>query len=125
MTQELWVPGPLPGQNEIIKAAKSGRGKGNAYARMKSQWSATVQAQARSQRLQKVPGRVSIDLYWVEPTRKRDPDNVHAAVKFVLDGLVAAGLIDSDAQRTISRITHHPIEIHREPGVAVVIEESI
>lgn len=129
MTQSFWILGPLPSLNDIIKSAKSGRGKGNAYSRMKAEWTDHVCVDARSKRLRPEPGRVNVILTWREKRRNRDPDNVHAAVKFILDGLVKAQVLKCDTARTIARIDHRPIEYvdewHREPGVTVTLEAAL
>jgi hypothetical protein len=118
----LFVPGPLPGMNETIDAAKSGRGKGNAYARLKRSWTGTVCLLARAARLPKC-NRVRMRFLWWEPNRRRDPDNIAAARKYVLDGLVLAGVLPNDGWDQISSWTdefgHGPEE---KPGVYVFID---
>lgn len=95
MTQELWVPGPLPGMNEVIAAAKGSGGRGRAYAAMKADWTDRIFWLAKAAKLQPV-GPVVFEFTWFEATRKRDPDNVSAAKKFILDGLVKAGVLQGD-----------------------------
>lgn len=46
-------------------------------------------------------GPVIVRFLWVESTRRRDLDNIAFAKKFVLDGLVAAGVLDGDSQRYV------------------------
>jgi len=121
MSAEVFVPGPLPGMNEIIAAAKSGRGKGNAYSRMKKQWGETVWALAKSARLPKCEGPVSVLFCWREKDRRRDIDNVAAAAKFILDGLVKAGVIANDNQQTVFSIEHRFTVDKRKPGVLVIV----
>lgn len=122
MTQSVFIPGPLPGQNEIIDAAKSGRGKRNAYSRMKAMWSGVVAAHARSARLKPMASPVSVEFTWMEPNARRDPDNIHAGAKFCLDGLVEAKVLAGDGQKHISRILHGPIKVGYGPGVIVTLE---
>lgn len=121
----LWVPGPLPGMNELIAAAKGSGGRGAGYARLKRQWTETVWALAKASRIDK-PGpferRVFISWEWVERDKRRDPDNVAAGGrKLVLDGLVAAGVLAGDGWRHIDawrdRWTVNP----ERPGVGVTI----
>ena len=122
-TAFFWVPGPLPGLNEIIAAAKSGRGSANAYHRVKKQWTNTVAVQCLSAGLRRQPfkGPVRICLDWIEPNRRRDRDNVSCGAKFVIDGLVAAGVISSDGWNTLySIVTTWAVDKNR-PGVAVTI----
>ncbi len=127
MTRAFFVPGPLPGLNEIIAACKSGRGKQNAYARMKSEWSGIVAAHARSQRIPCMD-HVTITLHWYERRvgrkRGRDPDNIMAAVKFVLDGLVDAGVLADDGVDDVRAIRHEWTFGLVTPGVQVAIESQ-
>lgn len=94
--QRLWIPGPLPGLNELIGAAKGFGGKGIGYAKLKESWTTAVWAHAKNARLARVE-RVKLQFLWVEKNRKRDPDNVAAGGrKLVLDGLVKAGVLPGD-----------------------------
>lgn len=124
MNASVFIPGPLPGMNEIIAAAKSGRGKGNAYSRMKKQWGEVVWAFAKSARLARVEGPVSVRMCWREKDARRDIDNVAAAAKFVLDGLVKAGVIANDNQATVIALEHIFTVDKAKPGVLVSVDPA-
>jgi len=97
MTQSLWIAGPLPGVNELLAAAKSGHGRGNAYSRLKAEWKTTVHYLAIHARLRPHTGPVKIAFDWIERNRRRDPDNfTGGGRKLILDGLVAAGVLQND-----------------------------
>jgi hypothetical protein len=101
----LWVPGPLPGLNELIAAAKGSGGRGMGYAKLKRQWTDTVFALARCARIHK-PGpferSVLLTFDWVEQDKRRDPDNVAAGGrKLILDGLVKAGVLSGDGWKHV------------------------
>jgi hypothetical protein len=101
----IWIDGPLPGMNEMIAAAKGSRGKGLAYSRMKKEWTDRVWAISKSTGINKPAAfdrPVSLQFVWVERDKKRDPDNVTAARKFILDGLVNAGVLQGDGWRWIN-----------------------
>src|SRR5690554_2752765 len=113
-------PGRLPGLNEIIKAAKKGRGKYQPYAIMKEQYTSEIGWLAK-----KLPryNRVDITITWHEPNLRRDPDNITAGQKFILDGLVAGGVIKDDSQRYVNSILHN-FEVDREnPRVEIEVQE--
>lgn len=114
------IPGRLPGLNEIIDAAKQGKGKYQPYAIMKVEYTGIIAWLAK-----KLPRykRVNITITWYEPNGKRDPDNIMAGQKFILDGLVMAGVIPNDTRKHINSIKHIP-EIDRvNPRVEVELEE--
>lgn len=120
MTQVLWIPGQMPGINELLAAAKSGRGRGNAYARIKNQWTTTVWALAKSRCLVPMATPVRIGFLWVEKDRRRDPDNVAGGGrKLVLDGLVKAGVISDDGADEIRSWTDTFAVDKKSPGVRV------
>jgi len=121
---KLWVSGPLPGLNDLLAAAKSGRGKGNAYGRLKAQWTEAIVLLARAARIGRVASPVRLRFRWIEATRKRDPDNVAAAGrKLVLDGLVEAGVLAGDGWAHVLGWVD-TFEIGPRPGVEVSIEPA-
>ncbi|NLY47586.1 MAG: RusA family crossover junction endodeoxyribonuclease, partial [Clostridiales bacterium] len=61
---------------------------------------------------------------WFEPDRRRDPDNIMAGQKFILDGLVAAGAIPNDSQKHIKGIVHRFKVDRKEPRVEVEIIDT-
>lgn len=97
------IPGRLPGLNDIIDAAKQGKGKYQPYNDMKLEYTSAVAWLAR-----KLPKYEKIELVitWYEPNRRRDPDNITGGQKFICDGLVQAGIIPDDSQRYIQGIAH-------------------
>jgi len=102
----LWIPGQLPGLNELIAAAKSGRGRGNGYARLKAQWTEEIAIRARAAGLWKWPSGASFRFRWVEGSKRRDPDNfTGGGRKLILDGLVLAGVLPDDSWRYVDGFT--------------------
>lgn len=116
----LWIPGPLPGLNELLAAAKSGRGRGNAYARLKADWTQSVWAHAKAAHLKPMTTPVRISFLWVEKDRRRDPDNVAGGGrKLILDGLVKAGVLKDDGAAEIRSWTDTFTVDKANPGVRV------
>lgn len=121
--QELWIPGPLPGLNELLDArmrtglTKNGK-RWNAYSKLKKQWDQRVGMHARSQGFR--PVRSAQFEYVVrEPNRRRDPSNiVSGAVKLIEDGLQEAGLLEGDGWKNVLSY-RSSWEISDEPGVLV------
>jgi len=115
---KLEIPGRMPGFNEIIEAAKGGKGKYQPYAQMKETYTNMVAWLAK-----KLPTyeRVALIITWYEPNRHRDPDNIMAGQKFILDGLVVAGTIPNDNQRHIQGIIHRFAVDRKNPRIEVEI----
>lgn len=109
------IPGRLPGLNEIIDAAKRNP---HEYARMKETCTAMVAWLAK-----KLPRfeKVALVITWYEPDRRRDPDNIMAGQKFILDGMVQAGTIPNDSQRYIQGILHRFRTDPKNPRIEVEI----
>ena len=112
------IPGRLPGLNEIIDAAKRNP---HEYARMKETCTAMVAWLAK-----KLPRfeKVALVITWYEPDQRRDPDNIMAGQKFILDGLVAAGTIPNDSQRYIQGILHRFRVDKQNPRIEVEIVDT-
>ena len=121
----------MDGMNEIVAQAR-----GNRFAAAKAKKAATEHvagfalAAAREQHWTMPEGRCYVLLTFVEPSSKRDPDNIFAGAKPILDGLTArgglgAGIIADDSQ---ARIDLHCSLAHRidkeHPGVWVRIKEE-
>lgn len=90
----------FPSLNEVIASAKM-TGRGYAYSQLKRTYTELV-----ANSIVKPPAIpfscVYIIITWHEKTRRRDPDNVAFAVKFILDGMVNAGVIKNDSPKEIT-----------------------
>ena len=121
-TQYLWVPGPLPGANEALAACRQARGKGSAYSNMKRAYTLMVWGLAKKAKLSPVD-RADIDFVWVERNRKRDPDNIRFAAKYILDGLVKTGVLPGDGWAHVGSLSDK-FTVGRSPGVSVGITRA-
>jgi Holliday junction resolvase RusA-like endonuclease len=121
VTQTLTIPGRFPSLNEVIEAAKSHYG---AYSKMKRELTLSVAVLAKAGRLKAVHGLVKVVFFWYEQDARRDVDNVCAAgTKFCLDGLVEAGILADDGQKTVSQLVHHFSVSKDKPRVVIEITE--
>ncbi len=112
------IPGRLPGLNEIIDAAKYARNKYQAYSQMKEHYTNMVALLAKNlPRFEKI----ALIITWYEPNRHRDPDNIMAGQKFIIDGLVTAGIIPNDNQKHIQGILHKFAVDRKNPRIEVEI----
>lgn len=101
---KLTIPGLLPGLNEYIDAERSYKGKYKA---------ASMKRQAQN----------VIRYLWVEPSRRRDKDNIAFAKKFIQDALVETGVLRNDGWSEIEGFSDDFALDPKNPRVEVTIEE--
>ncbi|WP_213997020.1 RusA family crossover junction endodeoxyribonuclease [Tepidanaerobacter syntrophicus] len=117
MKAKIIIPGEMPGMNEIIEAAKRHHMQ---YAEMKKENTRAVAWV--SKRIPKKK-RVFLNITWYCKNKKKDPDNIAAAVKFIWDGLVEAGVVENDGWEQNAGWANH-FEIDKEnPRVEIELEE--
>ncbi|MFB2833518.1 hypothetical protein [Floridanema evergladense] len=88
---------PLPPTlNEIIGTARS-----NIYASAKEKRAWTNRIAVECFGRKPFPDRVWVEFIWKIKNFRRDPDNISAAAKFVMDGLVEGGIIRDDSLKFI------------------------
>ena len=115
----LWIPGPLPGLNEVLASAKGYGGRGFGYAKLKRQWTQTIALHVLAAGIKHVD-RAHFEFRWVERDRSRNCDNVAAAKKFIFDSLVLAKVLDNDGWKQVAGWTDS-FEVGAKPGVEVTI----
>jgi len=118
MIQTLFIKGRFPDLNKMIAASNSSR---YLYNRMKQEWTGIVYYEILQADLRKVK-QAFIKLTWYEKDRRRDPDNVVAAKKFIFDGLVKSGILETDSHKAIVAWQEQVIYGAEQQGVKVEIE---
>jgi Holliday junction resolvase RusA-like endonuclease len=115
--EKLVIEGEFPGLNKIIDAAKSHY---QAYRRMKQDNTNAVAWPAK-----KLPvyEAVELEVTWYCKNRRRDPDNIAAAIKFIFDGLVEAGRLKNDGWKENKGWTNKFKVDKENPRVEIVIKE--
>jgi len=94
------LEGEFPNLNQEISHAKSHFA---IYAKYKKEWTWMVELQCRTlPPIKEYP--VSITFTWVTKNKRKDPDNVAFAKKYILDGLVHAGILENDSRKFIHSI---------------------
>ena len=121
--QYLFIPGPLPGMNELLAAKRQRRGRGqDAYGKLKRVWHDAVLAAVLQEKVRPMKS-VKVSFGWLEPTRRRDPDNIAGGgQKLVLDGLVHAGVLENDGWQQVEAINHEFHHAPAKPGVIVSLD---
>lgn len=86
----------LPSLNEYVNVCRTNKYQAAAYKRqIESDIMWFIKPLPRYEK------PVVIDFVWYEENRKRDPDNVASAKKFILDALVKAGKLQGDSSKYV------------------------
>jgi len=112
----IFLPGRLPSLNEVI-----GKNRKNRYAgaSLKKRTDRALTLLIKASGMEPLgDGPYDVRCEWVEPNRRRDPDNIYSAVKFVLDAMQTAGILERDGWQQIADI-HHRRRIGEDVGVYV------
>ena len=120
-TIKFFIPHRLPGLNEMIAAAKIRIKKGSLYDIGKKQHTGYVAAIIGQ--FDEPLGPVFINFLWQEQNRRRDKDNVAVARKYILDGMVLAGLLAGDGWKHVEGWTDSFAVDKKNPGVLVEVTE--
>ena len=123
MTYKIVIPGELPDLNTIIAESKRGRGKWQPYNDMKQEYTNIVAWIAKSE-IKKQLKKIDLEITWICKNRRKDKDNIMAGTKFILDGLVAAEVIENDGWKQIGDIKHRFRVDKDNPRVEVVLKET-
>lgn len=121
MRATLIIRGRFPSLNEYIDAERGIRYKAAA---MKREYTDRVSEAAIAQDMPTFKQPVFVVIDWFERDKRRDPDNIRFAAKFILDGLVRAGVIINDNQRWILGIEDRYFVDRDKPRVQVTIYDS-
>jgi len=108
---------PLPPTlNKTINSARTNKFQS---ARDKKLWTNWVASQVIGQ--PKFTGKVWVEFYWQVANIRRDPDNISAAAKPILDGLVLAKIIKGDSLAVIQSPYCHYFEVKPgEPDIVTI-----
>lgn len=121
----FFIPHVLPGLNEIIDAAKRGRGAGNYYRKLKADWGLLIFVAIKNAKVPAFTGPVHIHFQWIEPNKRRDPDNVAAGKKLAIDSLRHAGILGGDGWKHIVGLSETFSVNAANPGVILTISDAM
>jgi len=96
MIVRLTIPGRFPSLNEYVSAERANRRFGASMKRKE-----TKRVADAAQDLPHLDNPVVVAFKWVEPNMRRDVDNIAFAHKFILDGLVSAGVLKGDSRKYV------------------------
>lgn len=101
---ELIIDYRLPGYNEAHNEART---HWSQAARTKKQETEAIAWLCKAQKLQPIKGKVDIGISWGTKGDHRDPDNIYSGIKYILDGLVLAGILGGDTKQYVQRIENN------------------
>ncbi len=126
-TAGLYIPGRLPGLNEILDARMerdtSGRytKKWNAYSDMKESWTGHISIIAAHQKFLAVEGGFFTYVWW-EPNKMRDPSNFTAGGrKLIEDALQGCNRLRGDGWKHVKGFTDCWFVDKHDPFVCVFV----
>jgi len=122
--QRLWIPGALPGWNELLDA-KGTRFKGTrktAYNTLKARAQEGIIYMARAQLRPVTRAHFSYEFH--ERDRRRDPSNIAGgAIKIIEDALQHAGILKNDGWKCVAGFSVSFVVDKESQGVMLKIEE--
>lgn len=125
MTNELLIEARLPSLNEYTKACRSHWSKGAEFKKsVESLIGWSIKRAITKGELKAVDKPCEVYIYWHEATRRRDCDNIHSSVKFILDALQHFNIIKDDSRKYVKQIHHKVIDDTMDYVVVRLIESE-
>ena len=118
-TDLIVIPGELPDLNQIISASKDRWGSYSSLKKANTQRVAFCTKQATKRKYK----RIDLEITWYCKDKRKDKDDITAGTKFILDGLVEAGIIQNDGWANVGEIRHKFDVDELEPRIEVRITE--
>lgn len=119
MKQAFFIDTVLPGANDVLRIHH------HAYSRMKRDYGMLVRVAIRRAQLKRMAW-ADITFTWREKpaaiNKRRDPDNIRAAAKFILDALVHEQILEDDSLRFVVGLRDRYESDSPQPGVWVELE---
>ena len=116
------IKGQLPGLNEYTAALANRKGRWSRGGDMKRDMTELCRLAALNTTHFKNP--VYLIYTWFEPNARRDPDNVVFAKKFILDGLVHAGVLPNDTRKYILGWSESVQTDAKNPRIEIMISDQ-
>ena len=114
---DVFISGELPGLNKVIGANRANKHVG---AKLKRETEEMLLIALRAQGCAFVEdGPLIWTFIWQCKNRRRDPDNIASATKFIFDALQSGAFLANDGWRQVAEI-HHYFEVNKTVGVRVM-----
>lgn len=118
---KITISGELPGMNEIINANRNNRYAG---ASQKKKITNLVAWECKAQGIKPIDYKVDVEIHWYCKNKRKDKDNISCGMKFLLDGLMTAGVIPNDGWNEIGDINHRFFIDKDNPRVEMFLMED-
>jgi hypothetical protein len=99
----IWFEGAWPDLNSYIDAERSHR---QQAAKIKRDYTEAARAIAQVANVGRAHTPCEVVCYWHVKDWRKDPDNVAFGLKFLLDGMVLAGVLPGDGAKHIKSLAH-------------------
>lgn len=113
----------FPGLNEHIKELSRNRYKGGSMKKTETDWVKYTCQRLKIPPISNYP--VQVRFSWYIRNKKKDLDNICFAKKYLLDGLVEAGVLKGDGQKYINFISDVKFVIGKKIPDAYGVEVEI
>lgn len=119
---KIEISGALPSANEYIHALARNRYLGGAMKRESTELVAWTAKSQFPNGVKEIDVPVFIEFHWYCKNKKKDPDNVAFAKKFIFDGLQVAGILQQDTWKSIIGFSDHFYIDKINPRVVAIIK---
>ena len=121
MKQKLIIPGQLAAVNEIINQNRINRFIG---AKQKKENTNIVYYECLAQKLKPFKNKIDLDITFYCKNKRKDKDNIlGGAIKFILDGLIAAEIITNDGWKEVGKFNFDFEVDKNDPRIEIEMSE--
>jgi len=120
---EFEIPGTLTDLNTHLDKARTHWAKAGELKKAETNKVKLIASQYAGQ-LEEDDFPVDIHCHWVCENRRKDKDNIRFAVKYILDGMEKAGMIENDGWNYVGTLTDSFSVDKENPRVEVEITPS-
>lgn len=113
----------LPSLNDVIAKNRTNRYEGAKFKKsIETSIGWEIKKAVIAKTLKPVVTPCEIEVEWHEATKRRDVDNIHSSIKFILDAMVKNKILKNDSRRYVKQIYHEVVD-DKDNYVVVRIKE--
>jgi len=115
------IKGKMPGMNKLVNTNRTNKYAG---AKLKKDLTDKVYWTIKAAGCKPAEDPTDIEIEYYEPNKRRDPDNILTAIKFILDGMVKAEILKNDGWKNIRSIREDWKLDRKNPRIEVKYKEN-